>query len=374
MAYSPFRLMNAMYPNRFKETDFKSTPQRYRQSKTALRKQIIDILQSEGIRFADVPEKVNQQFFRRHRLLGVLSSYSSSISKLFCSLLPENFTAADFTKPNGYWDNLENVRSTIQQILKRDNISEEEIPKYLTKKRLQKEKLGGLLHRFHGSPIEIVQALYPGRFSVTDFQRVPNKYWYNQNHRIQTMRDYCHKHNISRKGLPLLNRAYFRKHFPRFISIADRHYESKFYHWIIESFPEYQFTPEEFDLLAGKDGQICDSKEELVLHNFFLQTLIDAEVKREKVHFHNEAENETYFPDWIIEQNGSQYIVEYFGLYGSDLYPGYTEKTKRKMEFYPLVKEYQFIAIFPEDFKEEGFDRLVKVLIGARVRVYTNSF
>ena len=27
---SPFRLINAMYPNRFKETDFKKTPQRYR--------------------------------------------------------------------------------------------------------------------------------------------------------------------------------------------------------------------------------------------------------------------------------------------------------------------------------------------------------
>ena len=41
-------------------------------------------------------------------------------------------------------------------------------------------KLGGLLYRFNGSPIEIVQALYPGRFLVTDFQRVPNRYWYKK--------------------------------------------------------------------------------------------------------------------------------------------------------------------------------------------------
>ncbi|MBB6447301.1 hypothetical protein [Bacillus benzoevorans] len=366
---SPFRLMNALYPNRFKETDFKKTPQRFRKDKTALRKQILEILQSEGIHFEDVPEKVNHELFRRHHLLGVLSSYSSSISKLFCSLFPENFTADDFTKPNGYWDNLDNTRIAIQQLFKRDNILEKDIPTYLTKIRLQEAKLGGLLYRFHGSPIEIVQILYPGRFSVLEFQRVPNKYWYNRDHRIQAMRDFCHKYKITRKGLPLLNRAYFRKHFPRFISIADRHYDSKFYQWIIESFPEYKFTPEEFELLVGKDGQICDSKEELILHNFFLQTLTDADIQREKVHFRNEQADETYIPDWIIEQNSSKYIVEYFGLYGSGLYPGYTEKAKRKIEFYSSIKDYQFMAIFPADFKEEGFDRLVKILKDAKVRV-----
>ena len=62
-------------------------------------------------------------------------------------------------------------------------------------------------------------------------------------------------------------------------------------------------------------------------------------------------------------------IVEYFGLYGSDLYPGYTEKTKRKMAFYPSIKEYQFIAIFPKDFKEDGFGRLVKLLLEAKLQI-----
>ena len=121
------------------------------------------------------------------------------------------------------------------------------------------------------------------------------------------MRDYCEKQNISRKELPLLNRAYFRKHFPRFISVVDRHYDSKFYQWINESFPEYKFTSEEFQLLVGNDGQICDSKEELVLHNFFIQSLLGAKVKREATHFFNKEANELYIPDWIIKQNGRKY-------------------------------------------------------------------
>lgn len=366
---SPFRLINAMYPNLFKETDFKNPPQRFRKDIDSLKQQILEVLRKENIELTEVPEKVTHKVLYRNRLSGVLSLYSSSTSKLFCTLFPEYFTEDNFTKPNGYWDDIENARLAIEKLLTSNGISFEDIPTFITKKRLKDAKLGGLLHRFRGSPIEIIQALYPEKFFITDFQRVPNKYWYKKEHRIQAMRDYCKKQSISRNEIPLLNRAYFRKHFPRFISIADRHYDSKFYKWIIESFPEYRFEPTEFQLLVGSDGQICDSKEELVLHNFFINTLLEAEIEREEERFNNIRLNETYLPDWIINQNGQKFIVEYFGLYGSDLYPGYSEKTTRKIDFYRSIKEYQFIAIFPKDFKEEGFDRLIRKLEEAKILV-----
>lgn len=90
-------------------------------------------------------------------------------------------------------------------MLKRDGVLEEDIPIYPTKKRLQEEKLGGLLDKYNGSPIEIVQALYPDRFYIADFQRVPNRYWYNKENRSQSMRDNCRKHKIPREELSLLN-------------------------------------------------------------------------------------------------------------------------------------------------------------------------
>lgn len=289
---SPIQLINAMYPNRFKETDFKNLPQGYRKSSESLKKQLLDILQNENIPMGEVPQKVNRDFLRNHRLLGVLSSYSNSVSKLFCSLFPEYFSIDSFVqKPNGYWDEMENVREAIRILLEKNNVPEKDIPAFLTKKRFQEENLGGLLYRFNGSPIEIVQALYPGRFSITEFQRVPNKYWYSKENRVKALRDYCERQGIPREKLPLLNRAYFHKHFPRFISIADRHYESKFYRWTMESFPEYKFELEEFQLLAGNDGQICNSKEELVLHNFFIEAFVDAKIKREGEQFINKQAN-----------------------------------------------------------------------------------
>jgi hypothetical protein len=180
-----------------------------------------------------------------------------------------------------------------------------------------------------------------------------------KDNRIRAMRDYCKKSGINREQLPLLNRAYFRKYFPRFISIADRHYDSKFYQWIIESFPEYVFLPEEFQLLMGEDGQVCDSKEELVLHNLFIKWFSKLRIQREAKRFYNKQDNDTYIPDWIIEKDGQEFIVEYFGLYESDLYKGYTEKTKRKIAYYQSLPEYFFINIFPSDFKEVGFNRLL---------------
>ena len=130
----------------------------------------------------------------------------------------------------------------------------------------------------------------------------------------------------------------------------------------MEAFPERNFSPEEFDLLVADDGQICDSKEELVLHNFLIQSVSYAKIEREAVRFYNGEHDETYIPDWIIEQNGRKYIVEYFGLYGSNLYKGYTEKSERKMAFYPSLSQYTFVAIFPEDFKAEGFGKLAEAL------------
>lgn len=281
-----------MYPNTFKETDFKKPPQRYRKDRATLKQQILDILHKENIELEDVPKKVTHELLKRNRLSGVLSTYSSSVSNLFCTLFPENFSKDIFTKPNGYWNDIEHARAAIEQLITSNRIKNSDIPIFITKKRLEDANLSGLLHQFNGSPIELIDALYPGEFSVTDFQRVPNRYWYKKENRIKAMRDYCEQHKISREGLSLLNRAYFRKHFPRFISVADRHYESKFYLWIMESFPEYKFTSDEFHLLVGNDGQICDSKEELVIHNFFIQFLPSAKVKRESEHLLNTVMNE----------------------------------------------------------------------------------
>lgn len=190
---------------------------------------------------------------------------------------------------------------------------------------------------------------------MTEFQRVPNRYWYSKENRIQALRSFCKKRSISREGLPNLNRS-FRKVFPKFISLVDRHYDSKFHLWITEAFPEYTFSPEEFKLLVGLDGQLCDSMEELQIHNFLCGWLKDAEITREKIKFINPISKEGYYPDWIIKIGQQTIIVEYFGLYHSNKYKGYKEKADRKIDYYRKLDGYAFLPILPVDYNNIGFE------------------
>ncbi|WP_163526875.1 hypothetical protein [Halobacillus ihumii] len=327
-----------------------------------LSKQFIEMLKIECISFEDAPEKVTQQMLIKYKFGTALKYHNGSPSKFILFLFPDQFNVNMFNKPNRYWKSIEHGKRAIEDLLQRNNISSDKIPQFVTKKFLKENGLSGLLDVYHGSPIEIITEFYPGMFDVTDFQRVPNRYWYSKENRISALRNFCAKKNLTRKDFPHLTRAYFRKFFPRFISMVDRHYDSKFHLWVMESFPEYQFSPEEFNLLMGSDGQICDSKEELTIHNFLIDSLMNTEINREGKRFTNDLQREVYIPDWIIKQGNKTFILEYFGLYRSNKYRGYTEKTDRKIEFYATLNDYTFIPIMPEEFRNEGFEKIKHLL------------
>lgn len=359
---SPFRLIDTLYPNKFSPYQFRKIPQRTATNKDSLRKQFYKMLNKENIKFVDVPKHVTQVILIKHQFSGALSYFQSSPSKLIMYLFPNQFAISEFNKTNRYWKNDVHVKQAIKNLIKRENIPHEKIPIYFRKKFLQDNGLDGLLQEYRGSPIDLINKLYPNEFDITDFQRVPNRYWYNSENRINAMRFYCKKYNIKRSDLPNLTRSYFRKYFPRFISVADRHYESKFYYWIIETFPEHSFTAEEFELHIGDDGKVCDSKEELMIHNYLVHNLKCASISAEKIHFINDIEKETYIPDWVIKQGDKKFIIEYFGLYKSTRFPEYTRKVKRKVKYYTSLPNYTFIPIMPDDFRERGFACITRLL------------
>lgn len=361
--HSPYQLINAIYPNMFSPTDFRKSPQRSSVENEFLIKQFYNMLEKENIEFNDVPKKVTQEMLIKYRFSAALKHYSNSPSELILSLFPNQFSLNDFNKKNQYWHDENNVKAAVEKLCNENNIPFHEIPKYFNKKLFMENGLYGMLQVYNSSPIELVLKLYPGVFSVIDFNRVPNKYWLKKENRIQAIRDYCAKRNISREKLPSLTRSYFKKHFPKFISLVDRHYESKFYLWIMESFPEYQFDPKEFCLLVGDDGQVCDSQEELNIHNFLISKLKGKyKIDREGIRLINETEKETYLPDWLISNNKKKYIVEYFGLYGSSRYPHYSKKVERKMRYYNKLKDFRFIPIMPNDFRKQGLEYVEDLL------------
>ncbi|WP_066175583.1 DUF4046 domain-containing protein [Bacillus marinisedimentorum] len=362
LGYSPFRFIDTLYSGRFREIDFKTVPQGYGKNTRFLRELFLAMLEKEQIAFHEVPEKVTQQMLIKHRFSSALKYHKGSPSELILNLFPDKFDINDFHTKNGHWKNVDNVKAEINKLIEEHRIERHEIPKRFIKAFFMENNLYGLIQEYNASPIQLVNTIFPGEFDITEFQRVPNQYWFTKEHRTEALRTYCKKRSILREDIPALNRAYFRKHFPRFISMVDRHYESKFYLWIMDSFPEFDFKPEDFNLLIGQDGQVCDSKEELAIHNYLLHVIDRRSVQRESERIYNHNENEVYIPDWIIRQNDRIFLIEYFGLYGSTKYPGYDEKTERKVTFFRDLDNYVFIAIYPDDFHEEGFGRINSLL------------
>lgn len=98
------------------------------------------------------------------------------------------------------------------------------------------------------------------------------------------------------------------------------------------------------------DGEIFNSFEELDVYKFIKSCNVD--IKRNKSNFYYKY-NRYYIPDFIINKD---IIVEYYGLYtgkksNSKIINNYNIKTHKKNAYYNSLKDYSFIAIYPEDLK-----------------------
>lgn len=349
--HSPFQLINEIYPGVFKPYQFRKIPQKHARNKKILKDQFFAMLQKEQIAFHEIPQKIRLELLYRYRFHGAMKYYNRSPSKFIMDLFPNQFTQEDFIRPQGYWHDVESAKTAILSLIEKLGIPFLEIPQQLTKKLFAEHGLSGLLDHYDGSPINIVQTCFPGEFDIIEFKRVPNRYWYDYKNRIEALRSYCRKHHIEMMQLPMLSRTYFKKEFPRFVSVIDRHFESKIHLWIMEAFPEHKFTPSDFNLLVGEDGQLCDSKEELYVHNVLLRIFKQATIIREGKRFINRKYNESYIPDWTIQLNGKVILIEYFGLYGSSRFTGYTERANRKIDFYRSLDDFEFVFILPKDLR-----------------------
>ena len=347
--HSPYELINTIYPNVFSPFEFRKTPNKYARDKMHLREQFLNMLRSEGIAFHEIPRKVTQEILNKHKFSGAMQAYNNSPVHFIQDLFPNEFKIENFNRPQRHWHNVESAKREVLRIMEELSIPFAELPQYLTKKTFVERGLGGLLDYYDGSPIKIIQSCFPEEFDIIEFKRLPNRFWCNKNNRIYALRTFCKKNNIQVKNLPLLNRAYLKANAPRLVSVLDRHFESKIHLWIIEAFPECKFKPEDFNLLIGNDGQLCDSQEELFVHNKLLEFFKCATVEREGKRFVNKSHNESYVPDWVVEGDRVKIIIEYFGLYGSTKFEGYTERADRKITYYRKLKGYRFVAIFPED-------------------------
>ncbi|MEK5183225.1 hypothetical protein [Paenibacillus sp. FSL P4-0288] len=115
----------------------------------------------------------------------------------------------------------------------------------------------------------------------------------------------------------------------------------------------HSFEDFEFGKLTSKDGDWCDSKEEMGIDNFLYfwnirHDVPDIEVGKTLFESKNGID-QFYVPDWIIYIEGKKVIMEYFGFYT----PEYMERKLRKIDYFSNLPDYLFLAIEREDLRNE---------------------
>ena len=102
----------------------------------------------------------------------------------------------------------------------------------------------------------------------------------------------------------------------------------------------------------AKDGTICFSIAECLVHNYFLDNNVNIISKEYLYRDLTEDNNLKSFIgykrcDWILQYNDKFYIIEYFGLMGSY---DYNKRHDKKIEFINKSNlQNNFIAIYPKD-------------------------
>lgn len=106
-----------------------------------------------------------------------------------------------------------------------------------------------------------------------------------------------------------------------------------------------------YEIKTEYNGFVFDSIQELECFKFIESNGLPI-VKNRKKFITPNKEDSNFIPDFMI---GDDIIVEYYGLFKEDsqydVIINYIEKTKLKNEYYNALEDYEFIAIYPEDLK-----------------------
>ncbi|MCZ6944551.1 DUF4046 domain-containing protein [Bacillus mycoides] len=165
---SPYAMINDLYPNRFKEWDFSMTPNKFWTKEKALEALAWTIEKKERLTREKLLECYGISWLKANKLVSACQLiWRNSPYKMINDLYPGIFKEWELkVTPAGYWKEnsaLEALRWIIEE---KEKLTEEQLLSVYSQRWLINKKLWTPLKRFwNGSPYEMLNALYPGRFS-----------------------------------------------------------------------------------------------------------------------------------------------------------------------------------------------------------------
>ena len=191
------------------------------------------------------------------------------------------------------------------------------------------------------------------------------------------------------KDIPkYLNRIFLSKLYPKFNKQLSKGRFDSYYEWACLAFPEHAsyWMPYMFDNMVAYDGVKCGSKQEMLVYEFikrdlnmqYLKNIGQNKTGKYTYELGEEYEFERFCPDFIIEYISYKnektrlikpIVIEYYGMYNENnkyyIYQNYVYKAKIKNSFYTSRDDIIFVALYPEDLKNncEGVARKLNAVV-----------
>ncbi|MFW9923643.1 MAG: hypothetical protein ACFFDW_10205 [Candidatus Thorarchaeota archaeon] len=197
-----------------------------------------------NIEIKEIPEKISAKTFHDAGLFRLLVEFfDSSYFKAIDYTYPGMFKPWEFSKGmTGIWDGNEGKERSleaIREMIDKEGISREEIPKRINYESFKNYSLGGMLQTlYNSSPYLAIDALYPDYFKPWEFH-VKN-YWNDKDKQFaRKVTKWLVEEKLLLKELEVKNVK--RKHFLQFGlgQMLKTFYQNSHIHALIDAYPNY---------------------------------------------------------------------------------------------------------------------------------------
>ena len=176
---SPYKAINATYPNRFKEWEFTRTPFKFWSKEKCI--EATKWLIEEKLKLTDeeIKNKLSQKLFIDNGLLGMLHIFNNSPYKAINTTYPNKFKEWEFKMtPINFWSKEKGAEATKWLIEEKLKLTDEQIKEQVSQKLFEDNNLSSMLqYCFNSSLYQAINTTYPNKFKEWEFRRTPKNFW-----------------------------------------------------------------------------------------------------------------------------------------------------------------------------------------------------
>ncbi|MBE7123155.1 hypothetical protein FT638_25300 [Bacillus cereus] len=177
---SPYQMLNAAYPDRFKEWELKSVPKNFWTKEKGLLALRWWIEKKEKLTKEDVLDVYSGEWLRERNLgTPLLKYWNRNAYQMLNAAYPNQYREWELKRvSNKFWNDKEKSLKIFKQIIKEKGMSQDDIKKHYSLKWIVNNGLRTPLMRFWSdSPYKMLNEAYPNQFKEWELKVVPNRFW-----------------------------------------------------------------------------------------------------------------------------------------------------------------------------------------------------